>query len=188
MMIGSHKIFYRSGGICCQFLSVSCTYRSIPYGSTNNAITLTYTINRDFRIFRRSVPAFTIRYMSKRNSLYNPYHLMWSIYFGCKGGSEAWAISRSPSTVGVPRLHLGTLCEFRGRRNGVWLGFAKGFLPFSSYTNFIPLFLLSYVIYFISPSDGAKVWSAGILDIHWLSILGRHHISSLDPALTISHE
>ena len=48
---------------------------------------------------------------------------------------------------------LVTPCGFRGGRNGVWVGFSRGFsrfLPFSPTTNFIPPFLHTHLIHFVS--------------------------------------
>ena len=52
-------------------------------------------------------------------------------------------------------------CGFRGGRNGVWVGFSRGFSPFSPTTNFIPPFLHTHLIHFvsfhfISPCEGAS--------------------------------
>ena len=40
-------------------------------------------------------------------------------------------------------------CGFRGGRNGVWVGFFAGFIPFSPTTNFIPPFLHTHLIHFV---------------------------------------
>ena len=43
-----------------------------------------------------------------------------------------------------------TPCRFRGGRNAVWVGFFAGFLPFPPTTNFIPPFLHTHLIHFVS--------------------------------------
>ena len=40
-----------------------------------------------------------------------------------KGGSVAQAVRRSPLTAVIPVRVSVTPCEFRGERNGVWVGF-----------------------------------------------------------------
>ena len=69
------------------------------------------------------------------------------------------AVRRSPPTTGVPSLHLGPPCGFRGGRNGVWVGFSRGFfrfpLPQISFHHFSTL--TSFIsFHFISPCDGAS--------------------------------
>ena len=75
-------------------------------------------------------------------------------------------------------------CGFVCARNGMWVGFV-GVLPFFHATNFIPPFLHTHLIRFISsvPVMVRQVWSAGIRAIHRPSIKGLHRISSLDPRL-----
>ena len=76
----------------------------------------------------------------------------------------AQAVRCSPPTAGVPRLSLGhSMWTKRG------LGrFFSGFLPFSPTTNFIPPFLHTHLIHFISLAlvMVCQAWSAGTLATH----------------------
>ena len=67
-----------------------------------------------------------------------------------------------------------TPCGFRGGRNGIWVGFSRGFYCFS---------LPQISFHFISPCDGAS----GVVGQHpcysRTSNMGLHRISSLDPTL-----
>ena len=75
---------------------------------------------------------------------------IWNLYVGTKGGLVAQAVRRSPPTAGVPSSRLGPFmwvlwCTKRG------LGrLFTGFLPFSTTTNFIPPFLHTHLIHFVS--------------------------------------
>ena len=75
------------------------------------------------------------------------------------GGLVAQAVRRSPPTAGVPVCVSVTPCGFRGGRNGVWVGFSRGFshfpLPQLSFHHF-PTFISSISFHFISPCDGAS--------------------------------
>ena len=73
-----------------------------------------------------------------------------------QGGLVAQAVRRSPPTAGVPSSRLG---------HSMWVScwtkrglgrFFSGFLPFSPTTNFIPPFLHTHLIHFISPCDGTS--------------------------------
>ena len=100
-----------------------------------------------------------------------------------KDGLVAQAVKRSPPTAGVASSRLGppTWVSWWTKRG---LGrFFTGFLPFSPTTNFIPPFLHTHLIHFVSfirPCDGAS------------GVVGRHPCysrtynvgaSSLDPTL-----
>ena len=77
---------------------------------------------------------------------------------------------------------------FRVGRNGVWVGFSRGFyrfpLPqitfhnFSTLTSFISLHFISSGLMMVR-----QAWSASIPSIHRLSMKGPHRITSLDPTL-----
>ena len=78
----------------------------------------------------------------------------YMIFFG---GLVAQAVRRSPPTSGVPSSRLGPSCGFRGGRNGVWVGFSRGFsrfpLPPISFHHFSTL-ISSISFHFIRPCDG----------------------------------
>ena len=103
-------------------------------------------------------------------------------YYSCScGGSVAKVVRRSPPTAGIPSSRLG---------RSMWVSWWKNrrlgrFLPFSSATNFIPPFLHTHLIRFVSfvPVMIHQAWSAGMLAILRSSIKGFHRISSLDPIL-----
>ena len=68
-----------------------------------------------------------------------------------------------------------TPCGFHGGQNRAWVGFLRGFLPFSPTTNFIPPFFYTHLIHFVSfhsirPCDGVTGMVSGILAIHRSSI------------------
>ena len=74
-------------------------------------------------------------------------------------GLVAQAVRHSPPTAGSRvRVSL-TPCGFRGGRNGVWVGFSRGFsrflLPQISFHHFSTL-ISSISFHFISPCDGAS--------------------------------
>ena len=79
-----------------------------------------------------------------------------------------------------------TPCGFRGGRNGVWVGFSRGFsrlsLPQISFHHFSTL-ISSISFHFISPCDGAS----GVVGRHPCYTraynIGLHRISSLNPTL-----
>ena len=77
-------------------------------------------------------------------------------------------------------------CGFRGGRNGVWVGFYRGFfrfpLPQISFHHFSTL-ISSISFHFITLVMVRQAWSAGTLAIHGPTISGLHCISSLDPTL-----
>ena len=79
-----------------------------------------------------------------------------------------------------------TPCGFRGERNGILLGFSRGF-PLSqiSFHHFYTL-ISSILFHFISsvPAMMRRAWSASTLAIHRLSTWGFHRISSFVPALS----
>ena len=79
-----------------------------------------------------------------------------------------------------------TPCGFRGGRNGVWVGFSRGFsrfpLPqisfhFSPHSSH-PFCSISSALVMVR-----QAWSAGTLATHGSIILGLHRISSLDQTL-----
>ena len=81
-----------------------------------------------------------------------------------------------------------TPCAFRGGRNGVWVGFSRGFTHFPLPK--ISLYHLSALISFISfhfissaPVMVLQAWSADILAIHRPSFKELHCDSYLDSAL-----
>ena len=92
----------------------------------------------------------------------------------------AQAIRRSRVRVSVPP------CGFRGGRNGVWVGFSRGFsrflLPQISFHHF-STFISSISFHFISPCVGGS----GVVGRHLCYSrtynMGLHRISSLDPTL-----
>ena len=67
----------------------------------------------------------------------------------------AQAVRRSPPTAEVPSSRLGPSMWIRGGRNGVWVGFSRGFsrfpLPQVSFHHFS-----SISFHFISPCDCAS--------------------------------
>ena len=71
----------------------------------------------------------------------------------------AQAVRRSPPTAGVPSSRLAPPCGFRGGRNGVCVGFSRGFsrvpLPQISFHHFSTL-ISSISFHFICPCDGAS--------------------------------
>ena len=75
------------------------------------------------------------------------------------GGLVAQAVRRSPPTAGVRVRVSVPPCGFRGGRNGVWVGFSRGFsrfaLPQISFHHF-SILISSISFHFISPSDGAS--------------------------------
>ena len=79
-----------------------------------------------------------------------------------------------------------TQSGFRGGRNGVWIGFSRGFsrfpLPQISFHHFSTL-ISSISFHFIRPCDGAS----GVVGRHPCYSrtynMGLHRISSLDPTL-----
>ena len=112
-------------------------------------------------------------------------------------GLVAQAVRRSTPTAGVPspsmwvswwtKRGLGRfLTGFRGGRNGVWVGFSRGFsrflLPPISFHHFSTL-ISSISFHFIRPCDGAS----GVVGRHPCYSrtynVGLHRISSLDPTL-----
>ena len=100
-------------------------------------------------------------------------------------GLVAQAVSRSPPTAGVPSSRLSpSMWVSWWTKRGLGRLFS-GFLPFSPTTNFIPPFLRTHLIRFISSAlvMVRQVWSAGTLAIHGPTISGPHRISSLDPTL-----
>ena len=102
------------------------------------------------------------------------------------GGLVAQAVRRSPPTAGVPSSRLGPSMWVRGGRNGVWVGFSRGFsrfpLPPISFHHFSTL-ISSISFHFIRPCDGAS----GVVGRHPCYSrtynVGLHRISSLDPTL-----
>ena len=65
-------------------------------------------------------------------------------------GLVAQAVSRSPPTAGVPSSRLGpSMWVLWWMKRGLGR-FFSGFLPFSPTTNFIPPFLHTYLIHFVS--------------------------------------
>ena len=72
----------------------------------------------------------------------------------------AQAVRRSPPTAGVPSSRLGpSMCGFRGGRNGVWVGFSRGFSRFPLPQILFHLFstlISSISFHFIRPCDGAS--------------------------------
>ena len=74
-------------------------------------------------------------------------------------GLVAQAVRRSPPTAGVPSSRLGHSMWFRGGRNGVWVGFSRGFSRFPlsqlSFHHFSTL-ISSISFHFISPCVGAS--------------------------------
>ena len=74
------------------------------------------------------------------------------------GGLVAQAVRRSPPTGSRVRVSVPP-CGFRGGRNGVWVGFSRGFsrfpLPQISFHHFSTL-ISSISFHFISPCDGAS--------------------------------
>ena len=93
--------------------------------------------------------------------------------------------ARLPSLGSRVRVSV-TPCGFRGGRNGVWVGFSRGFsrfpLPLISFHHFSTL-ISSISFHFISPYDGAS----GVVGRHPCYSrtynMGLHRISSLDPTL-----
>ena len=66
------------------------------------------------------------------------------------GGLVAQAVRRSPPTAGVPSSRLGhSMWVSWWTKRGLG-GFFTGFLPFSPTTNFIPPFLHTHLIHFVS--------------------------------------
>ena len=81
------------------------------------------------------------------------------IIYPCVVGLVAQAVRRSPPTAGVPSSRLGpTMWVSWWTKRGLGR-FFTGFLPFSPTTNFIPPFLHTHLIHFVSfhpPLDGAS--------------------------------
>ena len=71
----------------------------------------------------------------------------------------AQAVRRSPPTAGSRVRVSVTPCGFRGGRNGVWVGFSRGFsrfpLPQIAFHHF-SILVSSISFHFISPCDGAS--------------------------------
>ena len=94
---------------------------------------------------------------SKREKVCALYPYFLLIYLQ-KNRLLAQTVRRSPPTApGVQSSHLGHCMwvSWGGRRNSMWVGFSRDFLPFSSTINFIPPFpnaFLMYLFYFISLS------------------------------------
>ena len=78
------------------------------------------------------------------------------------------AVRHSPPTAGVPSSRLGpSMWVSWWTKRGLGR-FFTGFLPFSSTTNFIPPFLHTHLIHFISSALVMvhQAWSAGTLATH----------------------
>ena len=75
------------------------------------------------------------------------------------GGLVAQVVRRSPLIAWVPSSRLGHSMWFRGGRNGVWVGFSRGFsrfpLPHISFHHFSTL-ISTISFRFIRPCDGAS--------------------------------
>ena len=106
------------------------------------------------------------------------------------GGLGAQAVRRSPPTAGVPSSRFG---------HSMWVSwwmkrglgrFFSGFISFSPTTNFIPPFLYSHLIRFISSAFVMvrQAWSAGTLAYSRTYNLGAssHLIPRLDLVLDTS--
>ena len=88
------------------------------------------------------------------------------------------------------RKRLGTLpvtpSGFHGGRNGVWLGFSRGFsrFPYHKFHSSISPHLSHSFSFILSVHVMVRqTWFAGTLAIHGPTISGLHRISSLDPTL-----
>ena len=77
-------------------------------------------------------------------------------------------------------------CGFRGGRNGVWVGFSRGFsrFPYHQFHSTIsppsshPFRFISSALVLVH-----QAWSAGTLATHGPILQGLHRISSLEPTL-----
>ena len=86
------------------------------------------------------------------------------------GSLVAQAVRRSPPTAGVPSLRLGhSMWVSWWTKRGLGRFFTE-FLPFSLTTNFIPPFLHTHLIHFVSFHQPImmvhQAWSAGTIATH----------------------
>ena len=86
---------------------------------------------------------------------YLPMKVLRTVYytlFQSVGGLVAQAVRRSPPAPPLAsRVRVSvTPCGFRGGRNEVWVGFSRGFSRFPLPQNFIPPFLHTHLIHFVS--------------------------------------
>ena len=80
----------------------------------------------------------------------NGHSFLISVTINCCGGLVAQAVRHSPPTAGVPSSHHGLsmwVSWWTKRHLGK---FFAGFLPFSPTTNFLPQFLHTHLIHFVS--------------------------------------
>ena len=101
------------------------------------------------------------------------------------GGLVAQAVRHLPPTAGVPSSRLGpSMWVSWWMKRGLGR-FFTGFLQFSPTTNFIPPFLHTHLIHFISSALVMvhQACLAGTLATHGPIIYGLQCISSLDPTL-----